>query len=258
MAEQSSSGKPRVKLLRDGDTFEIDGRQLRLRIHGDPDMGPPWKEDDGVGEVSDWERRKKAPHERILCEDCGSYRFYDVQASMKKALKDWVGDEVRTAEGTRQERAAKLVEADFKRLYGWCNDHWSYIYLVVELVGETRGQTESLGGVESDCEEYISELALELGHQLLDRLYEKRRAALKDMPSLEQIKALLAWAEANGRTWKSKLDAAWMKAGEGVPGYCPALQQVRNQFGPSWLVRMSLPKLKRLYAGEPTQEEFDE
>jgi hypothetical protein len=56
--------------------------------------------------------------------------------------------------------------------------------------------------------------------------------------SPSQLDALRAFADANGRTWKSKLNLAWSTG-----RYCDyngadddgSLQQVRNTFGPSWL-----------------------
>jgi hypothetical protein len=54
-------------------------------------------------------------------------------------------------------------------------------------------------------------------------------------PSREQLAAVERWKRLHGRHWKNALSDAWMRAGEGVHGYEPALQQLRNNFGPSWL-----------------------
>jgi hypothetical protein len=64
-----------------------------------------------------------------------------------------------------------------------------------------------------------------------------------------QHEALVAFSMANGRDWKFKLNTAWMNgryrdyplghrltADERENIYC-CLQQVRNTFGPSWLVK---------------------
>ncbi len=59
-------------------------------------------------------------------------------------------------------------------------------------------------------------------------------------PTPEQLAALERWRQANGRTWKAKLNDAWMVAGQRVAGYEPALQQLRNNFGPEWLVKVRL------------------
>lgn len=58
----------------------------------------------------------------------------------------------------------------------------------------------------------------------------------KRIPTAEQIAALQAYAAKNGRTWKDKLMTDWMNGrAQG------SLQQVRNDFGPSWLARYKLP-----------------
>lgn len=54
----------------------------------------------------------------------------------------------------------------------------------------------------------------------------------------DQAFRLQAYAEANGRYWKSALRDDWEKClGE--------LIDVRNQFGPTWLVRISMRDLRR-------------
>jgi hypothetical protein len=60
----------------------------------------------------------------------------------------------------------------------------------------------------------------------------------------EQLNALINYAHLIGRKWKSELNYAWMS------GNYPSilrddacyLQQVRNTFGPSWLISFKLPK----------------
>jgi hypothetical protein len=58
----------------------------------------------------------------------------------------------------------------------------------------------------------------------------------------EQFAALQQFAAAQGRRWKSELRHAW-ETGD-YPSDCDSasLQQVRNTFGPSWLVRFQLPQ----------------
>ena len=62
----------------------------------------------------------------------------------------------------------------------------------------------------------------------------------------EQLKAIQEWAKVHGRTWKSKLRHAWETGNyDGIEQYgntAAYLQQVRNTFGPSWLVRLALPR----------------
>ena len=237
MSEATASGTSREKRVGDRDEFEVKGRRFRLTIHSD-DLGPPWKEHDGHGVVSDWTTRAKRPGERVLNEDRGSKRYYDIEATMVIARKDWGF--------TDGAAAAKAVEADFQRMYGWCNDQWGWVWLKVELIsGRSKGEFESLGGIESDSEEYISECAYELAEELAVRVYKQEQAEAKRMPNKEQLQALYDWAKRHGaRRWKAELDAAWLKAGIGVRGYTPALQQVRNDFGPSWLQRTTLKQIQ--------------
>lgn len=66
----------------------------------------------------------------------------------------------------------------------------------------------------------------------------------REQPTAEQIEALRAFREGNGRAWKSKLNQAW-QTGRYNDFYAverqDLLQQVRNTFGPSWLIRFKLP-----------------
>ena len=55
-------------------------------------------------------------------------------------------------------------------------------------------------------------------------------------PTPQQVAALARWKAAKGKYWKSQLLDAWMKSGERVSGYGPELQQLRNAFGPCWLM----------------------
>jgi len=60
----------------------------------------------------------------------------------------------------------------------------------------------------------------------------------------EQLEALRRFARLNGRTWKSCLRHAWETSryyDHGAEEYSGTLQQIRNTFGPSWLVRFRLP-----------------
>jgi hypothetical protein len=61
-------------------------------------------------------------------------------------------------------------------------------------------------------------------------------------PTAEQWAALRAYAAAHGRTWKAQLRAEWMDACQGIPDLeqQALLQQVRNQFGPRWLMLIDI------------------
>lgn len=62
----------------------------------------------------------------------------------------------------------------------------------------------------------------------------------KDL-SPEQLAALQRVAKYYGRRWKDSLRQAWMTGQYGCYMDAPQLQQIRNTFGPSWLVRFKLP-----------------
>lgn len=50
--------------------------------------------------------------------------------------------------------------------------------------------------------------------------------------------ALSLWITANGRSWRSKLLAAFEICGTGIAGYTPELQQIRNRLGPAFLAKL--------------------
>lgn len=53
----------------------------------------------------------------------------------------------------------------------------------------------------------------------------------------ELLQALVTYAAQNGRRWKIRLAGEWERATAS-----PALMEVRNAFGPSWLQGFRLPK----------------
>jgi hypothetical protein len=61
-------------------------------------------------------------------------------------------------------------------------------------------------------------------------------------PTSEQLQAILDWAKLYGRNWKAPLRQAWYDGNYHNFLGSHLLQQVRNTFGPSWLVRFVLPK----------------
>jgi len=141
------------------ETREAHGRTWKVEWFYDEDTGAPWKEHDGHGPVSDWERREKTPGEMILNSDRGSKRFYDFQAAVKQAREEgWnVAPYIWPSKGAQ---AAAAALADFKRLYGWCNDKWHWCGVRVTL--EDTDIDASLWGIESDAEDYFEEVIADL------------------------------------------------------------------------------------------------
>lgn len=82
-----------------------------------------------------------------------------------------------------------------------------------------------------------------------------------DKPKLtrEQVNALRDFERRNGRYWKSKLHDIWMTGDYGYEDDSASLQQIRNQFGPSWLVKFKFSSLPiRLDTIEITNGEWCE
>lgn len=154
-----------------GDTItcEVEGFEITARIEQDTDSGSPWDEEDGHGLISDWTSRSKRPGERVLHEERGSYRYYDIQASMAKAIREGWDCEL-FGQGTPRERAARAVERDFKAMRAWCNDEWYYCGVVLSVAknGYTLDEhAASLWGIElnypgSENNDYLTEVANDL------------------------------------------------------------------------------------------------
>ena len=148
--------------------FEYKGLKFRYEALPDTCYGPPWKEEDGHGPVSDWERRKKRPYERVLKEDRGSYLYYDSRTALETALKEGWGP--KDPAMTPRQNAAAAVRADFENLRRWCNDDWRYVVVRVILLDVDEEDTEedaALGGIHSDYVEYYLE---ELAEEIRDRV----------------------------------------------------------------------------------------
>lgn len=141
---------------------------LTATIHSGPDMDAPWDNSDGHGVVSDWTSRDKNPGERVLCSDRHSKRFYDVQASTAIAKRDeW---DAAPYGGTKGEKAARAVEADYEYLRQWCNDEWFYVGVVV--TDSDGNHLASLWGIESNSGDHINGIAAELFDEAHESLGE--------------------------------------------------------------------------------------
>lgn len=69
-------------------------------------------------------------------------------------------------------------------------------------------------------------------------------------PTSEQIDALVRYARAHGRCWKADLCADWSA---GRDDREPLLRQLRNHFGPRWLIRFKLPDSIVSATGDATE-----
>lgn len=159
-------------------TFTFVGGVFRAKIVADDHMGAPWEEQDGHGPVTDWTTRAKASGERILCEDGGARRFYNVAAAIQIAKRDgW--DAPPYTPVTMGQKAARAVEADYRRLKTWCDDDWRWIGVVVTArctcCKAFMGASDSLWGIESDSPDYHADVALELANGLKTALRAAER-----------------------------------------------------------------------------------
>lgn len=173
----------------DNFTFSHKGRSFIANLHYDEDATPPWKRSDGHGEVTDWVTRDKKPGEWLLHSDRGSKRFYDHAGAIATAKRDGWGlteeDDVALAKRlgylagpvalTKGEIAAEAVRSDFEFLRTWCTDQWFYCGVCVQEVdrdGKPIGDEyeHALWGIESNNDEYLREVAIELANEWPDLL----------------------------------------------------------------------------------------
>ena len=73
---------------------------------------------------------------------------------------------------TARQYAAKAALRDYDWLRRFCDGYWMYVVVTVELLdndGAPMGETESLGGVESEGD-HVDDIAKELAAELLARL----------------------------------------------------------------------------------------
>lgn len=146
--------------------FEHEGRDYIAEIHADDSSDTPWQRGDAYAEPETVRGRNyagyvaKSPGEIVLYKgDRNGYSYlYNVAKAVRQLRKD----------GVSGEDAVKYVNAEVERFRSWLNNDWHYIGIVVRLAGSCSkcGASESLWGIESDCEEYIKEVARELAAEL--------------------------------------------------------------------------------------------
>ncbi len=185
---------------------EVEGVRFRVAFERDDDMGPPWKEHDGHGPVSDWRSKgpysnyySKSPGERLLCADDRdrSARFYDWQAAIKQAQSEGWGlndDALHDLahklgrEPTMRECNEEAVRRDFEYLRAWCNDEWEWKCIGVHRLDENGNDADSdyLGGCSGD-DQYLSDTAWEMIDQMMVKVREERAAEATEKAELQNI-----------------------------------------------------------------------
>lgn len=71
-----------------------------------------------------------------------------------------------------------------------------------------------------------------------------RSAAVLSMLGVAELTALIRYARANGRFWKTRLCDAWASGRDEREDDAPALRRVRNTVGPSGLMKFALSGLE--------------
>jgi hypothetical protein len=163
-----------MNTLYDGSIITVQGMNFKVSLVRDDDMGFPWENEDGHGEVSQWTRRSKAPGEMTLCEAQGMRRYYDFQSAVKLARQDrW-----NTAPynwRTKGEQAHQSAMADFDYLRRFCTGDWEYVNVGVSLLDDNDDlmdypEAEFIGGVEYDPRDsiYVRQVAEDLANQIIE------------------------------------------------------------------------------------------
>lgn len=141
---------------------------ITAKTEYDDCMSQPWNEECGHGPVRSLSRYsdRKAPSEMLL----GEGWAYDFAEACKIALRDGWGIAGGKMEGeSAKAYAARCAMADFKHLQAWCNDDWHYCVLVVTVHCEgVEMAFESLGGMYSGDDDYLTETANELAETALE------------------------------------------------------------------------------------------
>lgn len=132
----------------------------------DYDMGPPWKEHDGHGPVSERTTRDKRPGERVLHVDYPHRRYYDFAEAVRIARKDGWGCQ-HPEHVTRGQKAACAAEQDFQRMRDWCMDYWEWIGVTITITDAEGNHVAdaAVWGIESDSD-YWREVAADLVNEL--------------------------------------------------------------------------------------------
>lgn len=102
---------------------------------------------------------------------CGEFYAEDPE-DINKAIRAVY--EQHRATMTPGEYAAGAVERDFNYLYGWANDQWTWVTLIVTLLdayGNPTDEYDTLGGLSSE-DPGLEHLARELAEEIIDRVGE--------------------------------------------------------------------------------------
>ncbi len=155
----------------DGDEVEFGDLTFKVKFERDDDTDASWERGDGYGIISDNTDRPKHPAERVIGHtEYGRRRLYDISGSMKKALAE--GWDAPPYTGTKGERAARAVEADYKYHDEWLRDLWEFVGVTITCV-ET-GAEDSCWGFET-----YKDYHMEAAWEMIESLAQQQKEALE-------------------------------------------------------------------------------
>lgn len=160
------------KRLKDGDIFRRKGSWFQVKHEQDDRQEPPQKNEDGHGVVTDWlawmpedEAREQGLWLLVYNRGAKGCLYYDFRKTLAIAIRDgWSCGKGGKSLSARR----RAVRKDFEHLYGYYNDQWSYVGVIVQsLTGRHRGKEAALWGIESKCVAYLTEVAKDLADEIM-------------------------------------------------------------------------------------------
>lgn len=192
---------------------------------------------------------------------------YPFEFHSKEAAVKALAEEVKTAarECRRSHKTCSVVGSARKgsvqiKVGGRQGYHLWQRYVINERPGARKPPREAQGSEvhHATRKKAPAQLDREIAHALVrtkpccahaGRPGHRAHATRKSTLTSEQLAALRTFAHDNGRNWKSALNHAWSTGNwsSDLADNSGLLQQVRNTFGPRWLVRFSF-KVPKTYS----------
>jgi hypothetical protein len=149
--------------------IERKGVQFVYDVEADSDMGYPWDESEGHGEIV-FANRTKRPHEVIIGENRNGRFFYNVKESQAKAVRESWGS------GGRKE-AAEQVAQDIEFCKRFLDGDICWQQIAVYPVGAPT-EAQYLDGILSEWnDEHLLECVIQLADEILAEREAKYNAA---------------------------------------------------------------------------------
>ncbi len=165
------------------------GWKIKVEFQHDSDSGPPWRDCDGMGVVTDWIRSVDEPEREgywELSSDRHHARYYDWKATLPEAMRDgWDSAPYGTRKG--KEKAMAAMKSTYEYIRRWCNDSWWYVGMIVTLLDENDEELseEACWGFESESMDYLCEQARSWAAQMIRAERKERRASTDEWKQYE-------------------------------------------------------------------------